>query len=53
MSNELDIPLVATNDVHYINKEDASTHDLAALYRYQLHRQRRKADENGRRLLSI
>jgi len=28
MSNELDIPLVATNDVHYINKEDAVAHDL-------------------------
>ena len=28
MSTELDIPLVATNDVHYINREDASTHDL-------------------------
>ncbi len=28
MSQELDIPLVATNDVHYINREDASSHDL-------------------------
>ncbi|MFC2066813.1 DNA polymerase III subunit alpha [Chloroflexota bacterium] len=28
MSSELDIPLVATNDAHYINREDASAHDL-------------------------
>ena len=28
MSSELDIPLVASNDVHYVNKEDASAHDL-------------------------
>jgi len=28
MSEELDIPLVAANDVHYVNQEDASTHDL-------------------------
>jgi len=28
MSKELDIPLVATNDVHYVNREDASAHDL-------------------------
>ena len=28
MSRELDIPLVATNDVHYINREDAEAHDL-------------------------
>ncbi len=28
ISDELNIPLVATNDVHYINREDASAHDL-------------------------
>ncbi|MDW8800073.1 DNA polymerase III subunit alpha [Clostridium sp. A1-XYC3] len=28
MSRELDIPLVATNDVHYINKEDYKSHDV-------------------------
>jgi len=28
MSSELDIPLVATNDVHYVNQADASAHDL-------------------------
>jgi DNA polymerase-3 subunit alpha len=28
MSDELGIPLVATNDVHYINQEDAASHDL-------------------------
>jgi DNA polymerase-3 subunit alpha len=28
MSRELNIPLVATNDTHYINREDASSHDL-------------------------
>ncbi len=28
MSAELGIPLVATNDVHYINREDAASHDL-------------------------
>ncbi|ADZ19566.1 DNA polymerase III DnaE [Clostridium acetobutylicum EA 2018] len=28
MSKELDIPLIATNDVHYINKEDSIAHDI-------------------------
>jgi len=28
MGSELGIPLVATNDVHYVNQEDASAHDL-------------------------
>jgi DNA polymerase-3 subunit alpha len=28
ISHELDIPLVATNDVHYIYQEDASAHDI-------------------------
>ncbi len=28
LSTELGIPLVATNDVHYVNREDAAAHDL-------------------------
>lgn len=28
LSKELNIPLVATNDIHYINKEDAKVHDV-------------------------
>ena len=28
MSKELNIPLVATNDVHYINREDSKSHDV-------------------------
>jgi DNA polymerase-3 subunit alpha len=28
LSGELNIPLVGTNDVHYVNREDAPTHDI-------------------------
>ncbi len=28
LSKELDIPLVATNDVHYLNQEDSDAHDV-------------------------
>ncbi len=28
LSAKLDIPIVATNDVHYVNREDASVHEL-------------------------
>ena len=28
LSKETRIPLVATNDVHYINKEDSKSHDI-------------------------
>jgi DNA polymerase-3 subunit alpha len=28
LSKELNIPLICTNDVHYINKEDAKAHDI-------------------------
>jgi len=28
LSREMNIPLVATNDVHYLNKEDADVHDV-------------------------
>ncbi len=28
ISSKLDIPILATNDVHYVNKEDASTQEL-------------------------
>lgn len=28
LSDKLDIPLVATNDVHYLNREDAEAHDV-------------------------
>lgn len=36
LSETYNIPLIATNDVHYLNKEDASVHDThIKLYRHQ------------------
>ena len=28
LSKEINIPLVATNDIHYVNKEDSKIHDV-------------------------
>lgn len=28
LSSELNVPLVATNDVHYVRQEDAAAHDV-------------------------
>ena len=51
ISRETGIPLVATNDTHYVNREDASTHDLLLCIGTNSIRQRPETDEDGRRFL--
>ena len=45
MSRELDIPLVATNDIHYIYAEDAKAHDVLLC----IQTQKKVSDENRMR----
>ena len=45
MSGELDIPLVATNDIHYIYAEDAKAHDVLLC----IQTQKKVSDENRMR----
>ena len=35
LSKELDIPLVATNDIHYTYAEDVQSHDICSVFRLQ------------------
>ena len=42
MSRELSIPLVATNDIHYIHKQDAAAHDVLLC----IQTQKKVSDEN-------
>ena len=32
LAKELKLPLVATNDLHYVNAEDAEAHDLSLIH---------------------
>ncbi|MCQ2547507.1 MAG: DNA polymerase III subunit alpha [Clostridia bacterium] len=45
LSKELDVPLVATNDVHYVNREDAEAQDILMCIQMQ----KNYADENRMR----
>lgn len=45
LSQELGIPLVATNDVHYVNREDAEMHDILLCIQTQA----KRADEDRMR----
>ena len=40
------IPLVATNDVHYLQPADAAMQDVLILHRHRQNRRRRRPDEN-------
>lgn len=45
LSQELDIAVAATNDVHYVNREDADTHDILLC----IQTQSRRSDEDRMR----
>lgn len=42
LSKELDIPVAATNDVHYVNREDAEMHDILLCIQTQSRRSDRE-----------
>ena len=49
MARELDLPLVCTNDVHYLRQTRSASARRAALHRHGQERQRREAPEVSRR----
>ena len=51
LHRELDIPVVATNDSHYVSREDAPLQDILICIHTNTNGQRRQTAENGRRLI--